>query len=272
MVVFVCLIIGVITALVGSAMGLGGGIVLIPSLLFMSTISDSFSWATPQAIVGISLITMVVTSLASTLSYAKGKRVDYQAGALFLTGSIPGGVVGSWLNQFVDTESFLMYFGILMIVISLVLLLKKKPFAKRIYSENESGLRSFELYGETYYYKVSVFGAFLLSVIVGTLSGLFGIGGGSIMVPAMILLFGFPAHIATATSMFMIFFVSIVGATTHISLGHIPWEYVLFFIPGSWIGGKLGAKVNQLMPGKTLELILRILLVFIGLRMIYQGL
>lgn len=252
-------------------MGLGGGIILIPSLLFMSSILDDFSWATPQTIVGISLITMVVTALASTLSYAKAKRVDYKTGFLLLSGSIPGGIIGSWLNQFIDSQSFYIFFGILMIIISLLFFIKRVPTNKRSYHGDLRGVRTVELYGVTYQYRISIPVIFILSLVVGMLSGLFGIGGGSILVPALILLFGVPTHIATATSMFMIFLVSIFGASTHIALGHVPWEYVLFFIPGSWIGGKLGAKVNQLLPGKVLEWILRFLLVLIGLRMMYQG-
>lgn len=250
-------------------MGLGGGVILVPTLLLIASVSDAFAWATPQTIVGVSLIVMIFTGLASTLTYLKVKRVDYKTGLLFLIGSIPGGVVGSWLNQFVDGDSFQLYFGILMIIISLLLVLKKKDPPKRELLGKH--VRTFTYNGETYQYKVQKPLAITLAFIVGILSGLFGIGGGSIMVPAMILLFGFPVHIATATSMFMIFFVSIVGSTTHIALGHIPWEYVLFFIPGAWIGGKLGAKVNQMLSSKTLEWILRILLIFIGLRMIIQG-
>lgn len=250
-------------------MGLGGGVILVPTLLLIASVSDAFAWATPQTIVGVSLIVMIFTGLASTLTYLKVKRVDYKTGFLFLIGSIPGGVVGSWLNQFVDGDSFQLYFGILMIIISLLLFLKKKDPPKRELLGKH--VRTFTYNGETYQYKVQKPLAIALAFIVGILSGLFGIGGGSIMVPAMILLFGFPVHIATATSMFMIFFVSIVGSTTHIALGHIPWEYVLFFIPGAWFGGKLGAKVNQMLSSKTLEWILRILLIFIGLRMIIQG-
>lgn len=269
LVFIICLIVGLLTAFVGSIMGLGGGVILVPTLLLIASVSDAFAWATPQTIVGVSLIVMIFTGLASTLTYLKVKRVDYKTGLLFLIGSIPGGVVGSWLNQFVDGDSFQLYFGILMIIISLLLVLKKKDPPKRELLGKH--VRTFTYNGETYQYKVQKPLAITLAFIVGILSGLFGIGGGSIMVPAMILLFGFPVHIATATSMFMIFFVSIVGSTTHIALGHIPWEYVLFFIPGAWIGGKLGAKVNQMLSSKTLEWILRILLIFIGLRMIIQG-
>lgn len=156
-------------------------------------------------------------------------------------------------------------------MISLLFFIKRKQ-PEELKTGKYKIIRTFHLEGHTYRYSVSIFAAFILSLGVGMLSGLFGIGGGSIMVPAMILLFGFPAHIATATSMFMIFFISIVGASTHIILGHISWEYVLAFIPGAWFGGKLGAIINQMLPGKTIEWILRILLVIIGVRMIIQGL
>ncbi|MFD2629012.1 sulfite exporter TauE/SafE family protein [Oceanobacillus kapialis] len=270
MVFLICIIIGVLTAFVGALMGLGGGIVLIPSLLFLAQISDAFTWVTPQTVVGISLIAMVFTGLSSTIAYLKSGRVDYRTGLWFVLGSVPGGMIGSWLNQFVEIESFQLYFGLLIIIVSLLFFLKRKTVKSNLTPKKRS--RQFELEGEVYTYYVPLGVAFFVSLAVGTLSGLFGIGGGSIMVPAMILLFGMPAHVATATSMFMIFFVSIFGAVSHISLGHIVWEYALFFIPGAWIGGKLGAKVNQRLTGKTLEWILRIVLVLIGIRMIYQGL
>jgi len=270
LVFMICILIGLLTAFIGSLMGLGGGIILVPTLLFIASFSNAFAWATPQAIVGISLIVMIFTGLSSTLAYLKVKRVDYRTGFLFLIGSIPGGIIGSWLNQFVDADAFQLYFGIMMIIISLLLFIKKKDPENTELTGNN--VRTFELNGVRYQYKIQKSLAIILAFIVGILSGLFGIGGGSIMVPAMILLFGFPVHIATATSMFMIFFVSIFGSITHITLGHIPWEYVLFFIPGAWIGGRLGAKVNQKLSSNTLEWILRVLLILIGVRMIIQGL
>ncbi|MFC4558671.1 sulfite exporter TauE/SafE family protein [Virgibacillus kekensis] len=268
MVYIICMLIAVIAAFIGSLIGLGGGIVLIPSLIFMHHFTDAFEWATPQVIVGISLVTMVFTAMSSTVSYFKKGRVDYKTGMLFLTGSIPGGIFGSWLNQYVEMESFSLYFGILTIAISMLFLIKRKP-GKTV--KDESKGRTFMLEGENHYYNVSVFPAFIISLVVGLISGLFGIGGGSIMVPAMIILFGIPIHIATATSMFMIFFISVISAGTHVYLGHIIWEYAIFFIPGAWIGGTLGAKVNQMIKGNKLEWLLRVVLVVIGLRLIIEG-
>lgn len=271
MVFIICVLIGILTAFIGSIAGLGGGIILVPSLFLMNSISPSFAWATPQSIVGISLVTMIFTALSSSLTYIKGKRVDYQTGILFLIGSIPGGIIGSRLNAYFNVDVFTLYFGILMIVISSLLFINKSVF-KREVEPSKKGVKTVELAGETYQYKVFVVPAIILSLVVGVLSGLFGIGGGSIMVPAMMLFFGIPTHIATATSMFMILFVSISGSVTHIIQGHILWGYALLFIPGAWIGGRLGAKVNQMLPGKTLVWILRILLIIVGLRMIIEGL
>ncbi|RDW18700.1 hypothetical protein CWR48_10270 [Oceanobacillus arenosus] len=271
MVFLVCLLIGIMTAFIGAVAGIGGGVILVPSLFFMQSISEDFSWATPQAIVGISLVTMIFTGLSSTLTYVKGKRIDYRTGVLFLIGSIPGGAVGAWLNQFINADVFLLYFGMIMIAISLLMFIKRNRSITTL-DTKMSGVRSITLHGINYQYRIPVLGAIILSLCVGILSGLFGIGGGSIIVPAMILLFSVPAHIATATSMFMIFFVSITGSITHLALGNILWEYAIFFIPGAWIGGRIGAWLNQRLPGKMLEWILRILLIIIGIRMIFQGL
>ncbi|SDK07390.1 sulfite exporter TauE/SafE family protein [Sediminibacillus albus] len=271
MVYILSVLIGFLTAFIGSIAGLGGGIILVPSLLLLSQLLDSFSWASPQNIVGISLLVMVFTGLSSSIAYMKKGRVDYRSGVIFLSGSIPGGILGSWLNQFVSEDVFSLYFGILMLLMSGMFFIKKKtPVLKR--QEQPKGVqREVLLEGKRYYYSYSLFGAIAISVAVGILSGMFGIGGGSLIVPAMILLFGFPAHIATATSMFMILFLSLISSSTHIFLGHIPWQYVWLFIPGAWIGGTLGAKVNQLLKGQTVEWILRILLVIIGIRLILQG-
>ncbi len=240
-------------------------------MLILYQYSEAFGWATPQTIVGISLVTMVFTGLSSTLAYYKKGRVDTKTGTLFLFGSIPGGIIGSWLNQFIDADSFSLYFGLLMIGLSMLFLIKRKEPDDSL-SETDQHVRTFHVNGQVYRYRVSVWLAFFLALGVGMMSGLFGIGGGSIMVPAMILLFGIPAHIAAPTSMFMIFFSSIISSSTHIALGHIAWEYVFFFIPGAYIGGTLGAKVNQMLKGNTLELILRIVLVLIGIRLIFSSL
>ncbi|MBM7554896.1 sulfite exporter TauE/SafE family protein [Thalassobacillus pellis] len=270
-VLIISAVIGLVTAFLGSIAGLGGGVILVPSLLFLYQISDAFSWATPQKIVGISLVVMIFTGLSSAISYMKSRRVDFKSGGIFLLGSIPGSIVGSYLVQFLGTERFSILFGILMLLVSMMFFIpRKKRAANNMAAKGFH--RSMEIDGHTYNYSYSVVIGCLLAFSVGMMSGLFGIGGGSLMVPAMILLFGFPAHIATATSMFMIFFMSISSSITHIYLGHVDWLYTLAFIPGAYIGGTLGARVNRHLKGKYVEWVLRGLLFLIAFRLIWQGL
>ncbi|WP_226035926.1 sulfite exporter TauE/SafE family protein [Aquibacillus saliphilus] len=274
MVFLFCVTIGFLSALTGSLVGLGGGVILVPSLLILNEFIESFNWATAQNIVGISLIVMVFTALSSSISYFKDKRIDYKSGTLFVLASVPGGIVGSWLNQFIDTDSFSLYFGFLMLAMFVMFFFKTNVPKKRNRTITTKWTinREVIINGEAKTYSYPWIAAVGLAFLVGNLSGLFGIGGGSLMVPIMILLFGFPAHVAIATSMFMILFLSLISSLTHINLGHVPWEYVWLFIPGAWIGGTIGAKVNQRLKESTVELILRFILIIIGIRLIWQGL
>ena len=69
---------------------------------------------------------MIFTGLASTLSYMKSKTVDYKSGFIFFIGSIPGTILGAWVNKGLDLPSFNLYFGILLIILSIILLVRDK--------------------------------------------------------------------------------------------------------------------------------------------------
>ncbi|OIJ18847.1 hypothetical protein BKP45_15060 [Anaerobacillus alkalidiazotrophicus] len=264
-------LIGLVAGTLGSLMGLGGGIIVVPTLMIFSGYVSILAGVTPQVAVGTSLLIMIFTGLSSTLAYVKQKTVDLKSGWLFFAGSGPGALLGVYFNNGIDPRVFLIFFGSFIIFISFVLMIRKylKPLKltkkgiKREYI-NEAG--------ETVEYGYHPLVALSIAFIVGMCSGLFGIGGGSLMVPAMILLFGFPPHRAVATSMFLIFLSAIVSSITHISLGNVNWLYALALIPGAWFGGVLGAFINQRLQSDTLVKLLRIFLVIIGIRLIYQGL
>lgn len=269
MMVAVLFLIGLLTALIGSVAGLGGGVILVPALLFLSDHFNSFDWVNPQSIVGISLVVMIFTGLSSTISYIKHKRVDKKIGVILLIGSVPGGIFGSWLNQFFQTDSFSFFFGIVIIAVSLLFFIPRKQSPMAIFQQGIKREKMVD--GKSYTYSMPLIIGLVLSFIVGLLSGLLGIGGGSLMVPAMILLFHIPPHIAASTSMFMIFFASISSSATHVVLGHVEWAYTLYFIPGAYLGGTLGALINRKLNGKIVEWFLRILLILIGIRLMWQG-
>ncbi|MFC7063996.1 sulfite exporter TauE/SafE family protein [Halobacillus seohaensis] len=269
MLIVLSILIGFIAAFIGSVAGLGGGVILVPVLLFLGDRLDAFHWVTPQSIVGISLVVMIFTGLSSTLSYLKHKRVDLKVGFILMMGSIPGGILGSWLNQFFKTDGFALLFGIFMVTVSLMFFLPRNPSNEK---DRTGGIRREKVIdGQTFHYHLPLFISIGFGLGVGVLSGLLGIGGGSLIVPALILLFNFPPHIATATSMFMIFFASITSSATHIYLGHVDWGNTLLFIPGAYVGGMLGAVVNRKLNSHAIEWFLRILLILIGVRLIWEG-
>src|SRR5699024_5337080 len=233
----------------------------------------SFSWADPQAIVGISLVTMVFTGLSSARSYIKLKWDDMKTGLIFLSGSLTGRIIGGWVNNQINTNTFHFYLGILLIIIFIRMMMDdRKKLVKDKQIDITNRTRTFEIDGEIYQYNVNYTPAFILSFLVGALSGLFGIGGGTISVPAMILFFGIPVQVAIGTSMFMIFFISLISSSTHIFLGHIAWKYVIFFIIGSYLGGTAGARMSKWFKGNTLEWILRIVILIAAIRLIYESL
>ncbi|PLR67346.1 MULTISPECIES: sulfite exporter TauE/SafE family protein [Bacillaceae] len=265
-------LIGFIAGTIGSLVGLGGGIIVVPAMLFSSAYFTIFENVTPQTAVGTSLLVVIFTGLSSTLAYMKVKKVDYKSGFIFFIGSGPGGLIGAYVNKFLNVESFSLYFGIFMIAVSILLMLRdrlkpkyREPGANDVIRSylNDDGAEA------SYFYRPVP--AVFISFAVGFISGLFGIGGGSLLVPAMVLLFLFPAHIAVATSMFIIFLSGISSSVIHIALGNVNWLFALALIPGAWVGGKAGAYIATRLSGKTLINLLRLVLIVVGLKLIYEG-
>lgn len=255
----------------GSLIGLGGGVIIVPALLFFGSYTPFLTEISPQVAVGTSLVIMIFTGLASTLAYRKHGTIDFRSGLLFFAASGPGGIVGAWVNQYLNVQQFNIYFGIFMIFMAILLMVRNRLKPLPLNPE-KSYIREFvDGQGKKYVYGYRVSLALLIAFFVGFASGLFGIGGGSVMVPAMILLFAFPPHVAVATSMFMILLSSLLSSGTHISLGNVQWVFTIALIPGAWVGAKLGALLNSKLKSDMLVAILRIVLVLLGIRMIYQG-
>ncbi|OMP67818.1 sulfite exporter TauE/SafE family protein [Domibacillus epiphyticus] len=264
---FILLVIGLIAAAIGALVGLGGGIIIVPALLFLGG-TALLAPVSPQLAVGTSSIILIITGLSSTLAYMKQKKVDYKLGLILFIGSAPGSIVGAYANKGLDMSQFSLYFGLFMVFMSFVLMFKNraKPLLgsrglPRTFTDNEG----------THTYSIEPLTGTIISFIVGFLGGLFGIGGGSLMVPAMIMLFAVPPHVAVATSMLLIFLSGGVSSITHIALGNIEWMYAAALVPGAWFGAKLGAWLNARIASKTVVMLLRLILIFVGVRLIWQG-
>ncbi|MDN5710445.1 MAG: TSUP family transporter, partial [Planococcus sp. (in: firmicutes)] len=98
MVFLILLVVGLASGIVGALIGLGGGVVLVPVLLFLSSSVSVFPNLSPQQIVGLSVVMMIFIGLSSTIAYMKVGTVDYRSGFIFFIGSAPGTVLGAFVN------------------------------------------------------------------------------------------------------------------------------------------------------------------------------
>ncbi len=256
------LLIGAFAALCGSIVGLGGGFIIVPLLALL--------YEMPAAhIVGTSMAVLLFSAISSTWAYAKQKRIDYASGLAFSVAMIPGSILGAWTTKFMTNKAFFIAFGIFLFLMALFLLLKPNKKADRFLRPTVT--RTFvDASGQEHTYSYHRGFAVSIAFVVGFLSSLFGIGGGSVMVPTMVLLLTFPAHIATATSMFSILISAIVGTASHMAFQHIVWSKVLWLAIGALVGGQVGAKIASKLPAKAILRTLSVCLMIVAIRLMFK--
>lgn len=266
--VLICVVVGLLAGTFGSLVGLGGGVVIIPSLLYLATVHPHFAHVTPAVAAGSSLVLVIFTALSSTISYGRQKRIDLQVGSILALACAPGALIGAMLTRFFSPDRFYLFFALLMLLVAYLLGLKKRAPQQRL---KWSVKRTAVIDGQevTYGYQRTV--ALTFAFVVGLLSGMFGIGGGSLLLPMMILLFGFPPHLAAATSMFTILLTSVLGSLQHIWQGEVDWWIVLTMAPGAWLGGQLGVWISNRLSSKWLLVVLRVAFVLVAIRMLLAG-
>ncbi|WP_380026400.1 sulfite exporter TauE/SafE family protein [Effusibacillus consociatus] len=255
-------LIGGLAGFAGSIVGLGGGFIMIPFLIFLFD-------AEPELIIGTSMAVLFVNSISSTLAYSRQKKIDFQSGAWFALLMVPGSIVGAMLAEAFSGKIFYVVFGLFLMAVSIFLLVKPNQPVRNFLPATVT--REFtDAKGETFTYSFHRGFGMAVSFLTGFVSSLLGIGGGSIMVPTMVLLLSFPPHIATATSMFTIMLSSLVGTISHIALGNVVWMQALYLAPGAFLGGQLGARVAAKLPAKTILRILAVTLILVAIRLIFK--
>ena len=262
-------LVGIISAVFGSIVGLGGGIVIVPVLV----LAGQYLLGEPvssQTAVGTSLAVLIFTALSSTWSYHKQGKVDFRSGWLFFATSGLAAMLGAELTNLVPQGPFQLAFGLFMLVMFGLMMAREKMKPLRI---DWSIKRTFtDGAGHTYEYGYNAALALLIGCCVGLVSGLFGIGGGSLFVPLMVLLFRFPPHVATATSMFVILLSSILGSAIHVWNGNVDWRLFAALAPGALLGGRIGAAIASRLSGRQLMWLLRAVLLAMAIYLIIKGL
>ncbi|MDP5274999.1 sulfite exporter TauE/SafE family protein [Chengkuizengella axinellae] len=264
----IILCIGIVSAVFGSLVGLGGGVFIVPALIYLTPLLLEQEMSSSVA-VGTSLTVLIFTAASSTFTFFKQGRVDFKSGLLFFVTSGPAAMLGASLTSSFQGNSFQLAFGIFIFLMALLLIVKK--YIKPLSIQWKIQKSYVDPTGENFTYGYNILPALAVGFAVGLVSGLFGIGGGSLFVPVMVLLFSFPPHVATATSMFVILLSSIIGSATHIYLGEIHWFSLMALAPGALFGGWLGAWIAGRLSSKILLNLLLVILFLISLRLIIEG-
>lgn len=269
--IILLILIGALSAIIGSIVGIGGGLIIVPTMVYLGVEHDMLHGITSQIAIGTSSIILIVTGLTSTLGYLKSKQVDVKNGYVFLFGLLPGSLLGSFISRYLTLDSFNLYFGLFLILVAVLLLVRHAIKPIKVFEKKKYEKTYVDKDGTLYHYHVPPVFAFFATFFIGITTGLFGIGGGALMTPLMLIVFRFPPHVAVGTSMMMIFFSSVMSSIGHIFQGHVAWHYAIVLVISSYLGAKLGVKLNQSMQSNTVVALLRTVMLLLGVYLIIKS-
>lgn len=266
----VLIIVGFLVGTLGTLIGAGGGFILVPVLLL------THHELTPELITAISIAVVGSNAVSGTFAYARMQRIDYKAGLIFAAATIPGSILGVYSTQYIPRAAFNILFGLLLLLFAAFLFVKKKNKVSKDQVPTNGHQKTHIITDRdniSYQYSFNQTIGIGISIVVGYLSPLLGIGGGIIHVPALVRWLNFPVLIATATSHFILAVMSVVSIIVHIINGSYNDPHVLrmvIFLSVGVIGGaQLGAWLSHKIHGNTIIRALAICLALVGLRILW---
>jgi len=267
----VLLLAGFIIGVLGTLIGAGGGFILVPALIL------THHFLSPEIITAISMALVACNAISGSVAYARSGRIDYKTGIVFALFTIPGSIIGVLTTQYIPRFAFKIVFGLLLIFLAALLFLKKRkleqvPFQPPDVPRGWKHHTITDKNGETYSYTYNQTRGIILSIIVGYLSPLLGIGGGIIHVPALVQLLHFPVMVAAATSHFILAIMSLVSVIVHAVKGNYNDPHVLRLVTGLSVGAiggaQLGAYLSHKIKSNIIVRVLAICLGLVGLRIL----
>jgi len=254
--------------------GVGGGFLLTPLLLFIGV--------PPAVSVGTGANQVVAASVSGALAHWRRGNVDIKMGAVLLIGGIAGSGLGVMvfarlqrLGQ-IDVVIALCYVLFLGVIGALMVVDGVRAW---IYSRNPTGRRR-RLHYHTWVHGlpfkmrfrrsklyISALLPLSIGVLVGMLSAIMGVGGGFIVVPAMIYLLGMPTGVVVGTSLFQIIFVTANVTFLQAYNNHtVDVLLALVLLVGSVVGAQLGTAIGAKLRGEQLRALLGVIVLLVGVR------
>ncbi|HEY3696599.1 sulfite exporter TauE/SafE family protein [Phenylobacterium sp.] len=274
--VAVLVALGAAVGFVSGLFGIGGGFLMTPVLVFLGI--------PPVVAVASEANHVAASSMSSVISYGRKRAVDFRMGGVLAGGGAVGSVVGveafRWLRllgqaDLVVSLSYLVFLGVigglmLMESVSTVLRRRRGEAPKRRADRRPPWLYGLPLkmrFPRSRLY-ISVIPPLALGVFVGVLSAIMGVGGGFILVPAMIYVLRMPAAVVVGTSLFQIIITT--GLTSVLQAGRNQTVDVVLstlLLVGGVLGAQVGAKASSRFRAEELRALLGLIVLLVGLRM-----
>ncbi|MFG5381369.1 sulfite exporter TauE/SafE family protein [Yoonia sp. R2-816] len=264
--VFLLLGLGGIVGVLSGMFGVGGGFLMTPLLFFIGI--------PPAVAVATEANQIVASSFSGVLAHLKRKTVDLKMGTVLLIGGLIGSGLGIILFNYLKALGqvellvqlcyvvFLGMIGSLMFIESLNAIRKsKKPGAKPTrrkhnWVHNLPFKMKFRVSG----LYISIIPPLMVGVLVGVLAAIMGVGGGFIMVPAMIYLLGMPTKVVVGTSLFQIIFVTAFTTLLHATTNYtVDVVLAVLLLVGGVIGAQIGTRIGVKMKAEQLRILLALM-------------
>ncbi|WP_166042272.1 sulfite exporter TauE/SafE family protein [Sphingosinicella sp. YJ22] len=274
----VIIALGGVVGLLTGMVGVGGGFLTTPILIFYGI--------PPSVAVASSATQITGTSISGVLAHRRRKGVDYQMGGVIIAGGVIGALVGVFLFRLlqtigqIDTVVLILYvvllgsIGILMAREAATALGYLKPKASERPPRRHNPIVAALPFRWRFYRSglyISPLAPFILGIFSGMLTALLGVGGGFVMVPAMIYLLGMSAQVVVGTSLLQILFVTAATTMVHATTTRsVDIVLAVLLLLGSVVGAQYGARFAQTMKPELLRLMLAILVLVVALRMFLQ--
>ncbi|HVT30701.1 MAG TPA: sulfite exporter TauE/SafE family protein [Lacipirellulaceae bacterium] len=268
------LLVSTIAGLLGSLLGLGGGIIVIPALTLLFGIDIKYA-------IGASIVSVIATSSGAAAAYVREGMSNLRVAMFLEMATVSGAITGAYVAKVISGHWLFIIFGVVLAYSAVVMFRKRHEQITNPAAMRPAPWADFLQLSSTYYdaatetlvaYRVvRARVGLLLMYIAGTFSGLLGIGSGSLKVPAMDIAMQMPIKVSTATSNFMI------GVTAAASAGvYFMGGYIVPFIAapvavGVLLGAMIGSHLLGRLQSSTIRTVFVVVLLWISLQMIWKG-
>lgn len=259
-----------VAAILGSMLGLGGGVFLVPILTLYFGVD-------PKLAVGASAVVVVTNSVVGSTNHLRSRFTNLRLAMLLQISTAAGAIAGALFGVFADPRIIYGVFGAVLVYAAVSMVVRRErhvaapPLGTPDPLRLGAAFRDPAIGSDVGYIPVRVGGGMGVGLIAGIISGMLGVGGGVVMVPVMNLLMRVPMKAAVGTSTFMVGMTSVATAFVYYSRGKIDPTLVVPAIIGVFIGGQVGSKLTRRVRAHRLALIFAVILLYLGASLLQRA-